>query len=116
MKTFMELNFYKLPFRLAEYGNWVYDAGNNFIFQIESGPRERIVEALNSEKGISNKAQLSIDTEDPGMILNFGDPFILIRGWGNLTGVGAHNFSAEKAAKIQDDLRDWIIWKLGLDE
>ena len=30
-------------------------------------------------------------------------PFILIRDWGNLTGVGAHNLPAEKAAQIQDD-------------
>lgn len=110
----MELNFYKLPFRLAKYGCWVYDAGNNFIFQIEGGAQERIIEALNSEKGISNKAQLSIDTEDPGMILNFGDPFITIRGWGHLTGIGGYNLPPEEAAKIQDDLRDWIIWKLNL--
>jgi hypothetical protein len=38
--------------------------------------------------------------------------FILIRGWGNLTGTGAHHFSEEKAVKIQDDFRDWIIYKL----
>jgi len=39
-------------------------------------------------------------------------PFILIRGWGNLTGIGGYNFDSEKASKIQDDFRDWIIYKL----
>lgn len=112
----MELYFYKLPFYIEEYGNWVYDADDNFMFQIESGPKSTIVERLNKVERVPNKASLTIDAEDPGMILNYGDPFILIRGWGNLTGTGGYNLPAEEAVKIQDNLRDWIMWKLGLKE
>lgn len=113
----MKLNFYKLPFYADNYIGWVYDANDNFMFQFHvEGVKEKVVEALNSKERVPNKAELTISPSDNGMILNQGHPFIRIRGWGNLTGVGAHNFSAEKAAKIQDDLRDWIIWKLGLDE
>ena len=110
----MELYFYKLPFYME--GNWVYDADDNPMFQIKSGPKNTIIKRLNEVERVPNKASLTIDKEDPGMILNYDDPFILIRGWGNLTGVGAHNLPAKEAAKIQDNLRDWIMWKLGLKE
>lgn len=112
----MELYFYKQPFYTVEYSNRVYDDNDNFMFQIESGPKSTIIKLLNEVERVPNKASLTIDKEDPGMILNYGDPFILIRGWGNLTGIGAHNLPAEEAAKIQDNLRDWIMWKLGLKE
>ncbi len=112
-----ELNFYKLPFYTDDILDWVYDANDNFMFQFHiGGVKEKVVEALNSKERVPNKAELTISPTDNGMILNQGHSFIRIRGWGNLTGVGAHNFSAEKAAKIQDDLRDWIIWKLELNK
>jgi hypothetical protein len=37
---------------------------------------------------------------------------ILIRGWGNLTGVGSYNLDGEYAAKIQDTLAEYIVEKL----
>lgn len=59
----MELNFYKQPFRLCPYSDWVYDANNYFVFQFEprfdikgnylEGERElqnKVIEFLNSEK------------------------------------------------------------------
>ena len=113
----MELNFYKLPFYADDYIGWVYDANDNFMFQFQiEGEIERIVEALNSNKRVPNKTRLTVSPTDSGLILNYGHPFIRIRGWGNLTGIGAHNLPAEEAVKIQDDLRDWIIWKLDLKE
>jgi hypothetical protein len=112
----MELYFYKLPFYVDDYIGWVYDADDNFMFQIKSGPKSTIVERLNKVERVPNKASLTIDAENSGMILNYGDPFILIRGWGNLTGTGGHNLPAEEAVKIQDNLRDWIMWKLELKE
>lgn len=38
--------------------------------------------------------------------------FIIVRGWGHLTGCGALNLPVEEAAKIQDDFANYIITKL----
>lgn len=115
----MELNFYKQPFR-NEYGSRVYDAKNNFCFQfeiefVENWKKlwEKVMFSLNSiEHEPIKELKLSINPKYPIQILNNGKPFILIRGWGNLTGIGGYNFSEEKATIIQDDFRDWIIYKL----
>jgi len=123
------LSFYKQPFHQAKYGSWVYDANSNFVFQFESEfdekgdyakgckeMQEAVIKSLNSKehKPIA-ELNLSLHNEDPNFILNNGKLFAIIRGWGNLTGVGANNFPAEKAAKIQDDFRDWLIRKLSVN-
>lgn len=107
--------FYTRPFYMTEYGRQVYDAKNNFVFEFEKGvskdlQKETIfsLNALNHEP-ISN---LKLSFLDAVEILNDGQKFICIRGWGNLTGTGGYHFSQEKAAKIQDDFRDWIIDKI----
>ena len=70
-----------------------------FEFQF---PVDRVVSVIcPNEKIVQNKAVNNNDL-----------PFILIRGWGNLIGIGGYNFDMEKASKIQDDFRDWIIYKL----
>lgn len=121
----MTLNFYKRPFHQAKYGTWVYDAKSNFVFQFETkyddkggyidGVKELEQEVIFSLNALDSepieKLNLSVGT-DPCEILNNGSPFITIRGWGNLTGIGGYNFDGEKASKIQDDFRDWIIYKL----
>lgn len=107
--------FYTRPFYMTEYGRQVYDAKNNFVFEFEKGvskdlQKETIfsLNALNHEP-ISN---LKLSVLDAIEILNDGQKFICIRGWGNLTGTGGYHFSQEKAAKIQDNFRDWIIDKI----
>ena len=122
----MELKFYNRPFHRAKYGTWVYDAKSNFVFQFENkydekgniidgvtDLQEQVIFSLNALYNEPiDKLNLSVDAKDETMILNNDLPFILIRGWGNLTGIGGYNFDAEKASKIQDDFRDWIIYKL----
>lgn len=124
----MNLKFYTRPFHQSKYGGWVYDAKSNFVFQFdeeekygENGEyldevkqlREEIIFNLNSldDESIS-ELELSVNQNDPTKILNKGKLLITIRGWGNLTGIGGYNFDGDKAAKIQDDFRDWIIYKL----
>ena len=121
----MELKFYNRPFHRASYGTWVYDAESNFVFQFEreynkeggliDGVSELELEVIFSLNALYNepieRLNLSVGT-DPCIILNNENPFITIRGWGNLTGIGGYNFDEEKASKIQDDFRDWIIYKL----
>ena len=118
------LLFYKQPFHKAKYGNWVYDANSNFVFQFEHEYDEKgnhvegcieledkIIKSLNSETQ-EPMSELKLSLHDAIEIKNHGKLLILIRGWGNLTGVGAHNLSTEKASKIQDDFAAWIIYKL----
>ena len=117
-----ELLFYKQPFRKTD--SWIYDANENFVCQFEPkydtkgefAPGEielqkEVLESLNSKNQNPVKG-LELTVNDYGEILNYEEPFITIRGWGNLTGIGGHNLPAKKAAKIQDDFRDWIIYKL----
>lgn len=122
------LQFYIQPFHQAKYGSWVYDGKTNFVFQFDEvtkydekgnyldGIKELRQEVILSLNSINhepvNGLKLSVNENDPTEILNNGLVFITIRGWGNLTGIGANNFSEDKATKIQDDFRDWIIYKL----
>lgn len=39
-------------------------------------------------------------------------PFIIVRGWGSLTGVGGHRLDSEKASEIQNSFGEWIVEKL----
>ena len=40
------------------------------------------------------------------------NPFIMIRGWGHLTGMCALHLDHDVARKIQDDFAKWIVDKL----
>ena len=128
MRKAKELLFYNRPFHEAKYGSWVYDAHSNFVFQFdevkrydEKGEylkgikelRTDIINSLNSDEHLPIEAlNLKVNPKSTNEILNNDELFITIRGWGTLKGIGAHNFPAEKATKIQDDFRDWIIQKL----
>lgn len=122
------LEFYTQPFHQPKYGSWVYDSRSNFVFQFEKTEaydsmgnyaegveelRQEVIFSLNSiNHEPINSLNLSVNEEDGTEILNGGKLFITIRGWGNLTGIGGHNFGEAKAVKIQDDFRDWLIYKL----
>jgi hypothetical protein len=121
------LNFYKQPFIQDGYSDWVYDSKSKFVFQFElknydtfrkriEGVRELKNEVILSLNSLNHEPikelSLSVNPKDPVEILNHGKPFITIRGWGNLTSSYACNFTEEKASKIQNDFRDWVIEKL----
>lgn len=111
-------DLYEFPFHQAKYGSWVYDAKGNFIFQFENGDanvREKIIGILNGEVTEYNRREVrgsegSIEVNIEGK----WKELILIRGWGNLTGVGAYNLDGEYAAKIQDSLQEYILEKLNI--
>ena len=119
-----ELKFYKKPFTLVF--THVYDKDNNFVFQFipryDSGNQyregflkliDKVVNSLNSDEHLPiEELSLSVSEKDPNIIMNGIESFIMIRGWGNLT--GANKFSPEKAADIQDSFRDWIIEKVSV--
>ncbi len=107
--------FYTRPFKMYEYGRQVYDAKDNFVFEFEKGvSKELQQEVIFSLNALDNEPinELKLSFLDAIEILNDGQKFICIRGWGNLTGTGGYHFSEEKAIKIQDDFKNWIVCKL----
>ncbi len=107
----MKLEFYKLPFKSNFYDNWVYDADDNFIFQFnESKYKTLVLVALNgNERQHLDGFVLTVDGRDPNVILNKGEPFIIMR---DPSSIMEEFLTLEQAKDIQYDLRDWIIHKL----
>lgn len=119
-----ELKFYTKPFRKSKYSGWVRDNKGNFVFQFESEfddkgdyakgcleMQDRILSSINSDEH-KPIPELNLMLKSAIEIFNGEKHLITIRGWGNLTGISAHNFPAEKAAKIQDDFAQWLLYKL----
>lgn len=121
------LNFYTRPFHQDKYSGWVWDAKGNFVFQFEGDfdekgnyiegfkeLTEQIIFSLNDIKRTPIEGlKLTLKNE---IELHKDDKlFILIRGWGNLTGIGGHNFSGEKSSKIQDDFITWLLHRVCQD-
>jgi len=105
-------DFYEFPFHSAKYGSWVYDANSNFIFEFEFSnkeTRQRTLDILNGE--LTDYKRHIIEYKDGEIFVN-GELFLLIRGWGNLTGAGAYNLNGDYAAKIQDTLAEYIVEKI----
>lgn len=112
MKTYKDI--YKFPLYQETGDNWVRDAISQFVFQFESDDKiieSQILRILNGES--TPKSPYNVVHED-GLIFykETGEPLILIRGWGNLTGIGAHNLPPEEAANIQDTFAEFIVNKL----
>ena len=109
-------DIYEFPFRASEFSGWVYDAKDRFIFQFESHLKkeikEKIISILNKKEKNDLKPTFS-HGEMKGEIIasseNINIPFILIRGWGYLTGPGGLNLPTIDAAKVQDTLADYIV-------
>lgn len=106
---------YHFPFKTTDH-SWVYDYDNNFIFQFEKigkDTRDKVISILNGEQEAKNRQKMR---NEDGLIQIYLDnewhDFILIRGWGNLTGTGGYNLPSEKAVKIQDTLAEYIMEKL----
>ena len=120
----MELNFYTRPFHQEKYSGWVYDAKDNFVFQFEGdydekgnykeGYRELTENIIFSLNDVDHKPLENLELELKNNIELYKDDklFITIRGWGGLTGIGGHNFSSEKASKIQDDFVKYFIYNV----
>lgn len=112
MKTYKEV--YQLPLRLSKYGSWVYDKKNNFVFQFQIENEEKcqlLLDVIN-EKKILHNTDAVFYHKDGYILTDKGVEVILIRGWGNLTGVGAMNLSGEEAANIQDTFAKFIVEQL----
>lgn len=105
-------DIYTEPFIDLMRMNRVY-SGNNFIFQFLAGSEDtknNCLKILNGELTEYNRHNVIYSN---GEVVVDGNTFILIRGWGNLTGTGGYNLDEEYARKIQDTLGEFIVEKLG---
>lgn len=121
MKTYKDI--YVFPLRKSGRSSWVYDQKGNFVFQFEpkfdekgnyaDGYKEfeeKVIKFLNGES-VERKSKNTATVKNGEILL--GDVHVItIRGWGNLTGCGAHNLPAEEAANIQDTFAEFIVDRL----
>lgn len=111
MKTWEDI--YVLPLEKDSYGSQVYDQRDNFVFQFEKindDNQKEVIYILNDLQ--KPTIEHSFVNKDGEIWMDDKRHIITIRGWGNLTGTGAHNLPAEEAANIQDTFAAWIIEKL----
>jgi hypothetical protein len=100
MKYFIDI--YGLPFKNM-YGH-VYDSTGNFIFQFltdNSIIQHKMLDVINWNSNLTNP-NLSFHHEKGYIIDNDNVKVLLIRGWGNLTGV--LKLSEQDACNVQDSL------------
>ena len=104
----------------------VYDFDGNLVFQFadnstllknfypfDSIKKRAIVELIKSNKFIHNFIKLNFDSSlfsvQNAHILYDNKDFIIVRGWGHLTGIGGLNLSENNAKEIQDKLINHIL-------
>lgn len=108
-------DIYKLPLYQEDLGSQVYDAERNFVFQFEELSKEEeqaLINVLNDDTPLDEPMEVFFNQAN-GEIFNKNEVLIItIRGWGNLTGIGAHNLSSDDACSIQDTFGQWIVNKL----
>lgn len=125
--TFKDI--YKTPFTLefnkvftVDY-NMAFDffgffnCGKEPFAKLNTRSKKNIVSCLNGQYKIKNEYDYKYEN---GVIYikNPKEPetkylkFILIRGWGNLIGIGGFKLKEKQAIKIQDNFANWIIQTL----
>ncbi len=107
------LDVYRPPFRAD--GPMIYSSNGVLALMAENiayypeQMMKRTVEILNGESESMGCPDVGCDN---GEIYVNGDPFLMVRGWGHLTGVGALNLPVEEAAVIQDEFAVWVVEKI----
>lgn len=112
--------YYDMPLRVDDYcPYYVWTKDNEMAFnyldeeRIDNRDLVEIYEIVNAINGYGpGKFNTSINPNRNDIIQIDGVDKLLIRGWGNLTGQGAHNLSNEEAIKVQNDFAKWIVEQL----
>lgn len=112
--------YYDIPLRVDDYcPHYVWTKDNELAFnyldeeKIDNKDLVEIYEIVNAINGYGpGKFNASINPNHNDIIQIDGIDKLLIRGWGNLTGQGAHNLSNEDAIKVQNDFAKWIVEQL----
>lgn len=88
-------------------GFTITDSAKVFIVGVLNGTRDL------SEMGMDLK--LNYNPDDTTIYVDIDGEqreFIIVRGWGNLTGIGGMNLPEEEAAEIQDAFGNYIVESL----
>lgn len=109
-------NYYKLPLKSDDYGCYAWDNEGGmalmFDFGVKDEDRAAIVDVINGNSS-AKMPNLKFD----GIEFFDGENYIFcIRGCSYLTRIGACNLPEDKAAKIQDDFRDYVFNQLTKNE
>lgn len=103
---------FELPFQADCLGVYIYDDNERVVLNVgvDEDYRLKILNVLNGGKEYF--IHLPFTAEDGRIRDSAGKVVLVVRGWGYLTGTGGLNLSPEEAAKIQDELQEWIVNKL----
>jgi len=109
----MWTKYYKLPLHTDSMGSYVWTVDNEMALQFNKKVsiylRHRVIDLIN---GLEQPKLRGITLHN-GIEFNMNGAFSFeVRGSGNLTGIGGHNLSLEKAAAIQDDFAKFILSKI----
>ena len=107
-------DIYTMPFEDMMGMGRIY-SGDNFTFQFLAGGEETKQKCLQILNGEVKEYKRQNIAHKNGEISVDGHPFILIRGWGRMVGIGGYNLDERWAAKIQDSLAEYIVNKLSND-
>ena len=110
---------YKLPLKVDEYCpiiTWTADKQRAFDWcvDIPLDKKQELIDVLNNTVQRSFKYKfyqegIEIYSDNP---IFEGEPVLLIRGWGYLTGPGGLHLPQEEAIRIQDEFGDYIVEQL----
>jgi len=94
---------------------YIYGKDNGMVIQFDLDDetddkfRYNLVKKLNGEKDISlTIPTLSYNKEEQEYTID-GKPFMIQRGWGNLTSPNCLNLTNEKAAQVQDEFAEFVL-------
>ncbi|MCK9416529.1 hypothetical protein M0Q97_07730 [Candidatus Dojkabacteria bacterium] len=119
MKTFKD--YFKFPLVYDDGLVFTSDYGRAFDFPLHylypnavnltEESQQKIVELLNNPTiKFEPKTHLNLRfDEDNAIIYQDDKEFIIIRGWGHLTGCGALNLDGQTATKIQNEFAYYIV-------
>jgi hypothetical protein len=101
---------YQPPFGVDIIGMYAFSSNGTKTFTAFSSVSQKnlvkVVELLNGKRADKFKKDDIIVKKDKLFIE--GD-VILVRGWGELIGVGGLHLPPKEAAKIQDDFISWVV-------
>ena len=106
MKTWKEV--YDLPLELDEYSSYAWSKSGVMALQFKNISKEDKIKIVSSINGLTDRKIEGLTNKGVDFYINDKLAFY-VRGWGNLTGIGALNLSEDKAIEIQNGFIDHII-------
>ena len=106
--------FYKLPLKLdpEPYSSYAWTSDNSmalgFDRELNREYCQYIVDVINGDVKVKGQVH-GLGLDAPVDFTKDGEYIFCVRGYGELTGIGGHNLSQEKADKIQDDFVQHIL-------